>query len=217
MHIINPYRFAGAPAATLLVEDTFTDTNGTGIASHTPDTDTPGNGWVEYTGQTLEIQSNKVEAIGSIHNAFIDLNATATYAEAEFGSIPDSASVWGIWLRSYLASGSEPQSGTYYGYRVCIENANSSNPNLIIQRWNGSTSTLATTALTGEGPLTGETWTLKVWSDSDKVYGEITLNGTDYNVEYSTTEYNDKTYVGLRLIGANTLTADDFKAYDSKP
>ena len=35
---------------TVIFSDTFTDTNGTNITSHTPDTDTPGSGW-QYIGQ----------------------------------------------------------------------------------------------------------------------------------------------------------------------
>ena len=44
-----------------IVLDTFTDTNGTALASHTPDVDTVGGGWTSAYG-TQEIDTNKVKA-----------------------------------------------------------------------------------------------------------------------------------------------------------
>lgn len=50
-----------AAALTHVWEDTFTDTNGTNLESHTPDT-TPGGGYTKQGGATaLQIQSNAVE------------------------------------------------------------------------------------------------------------------------------------------------------------
>lgn len=40
------------------VSDSFTDTNGTGLASHTPDTDVEGGGWTD-SGGDFDIQSNQ--------------------------------------------------------------------------------------------------------------------------------------------------------------
>ncbi len=62
---ILPHRYPeAAPAGpTTYVEDTFTDTNGTELVDHTPDTDTEGGGWSSRTATTDggRIQANVYE------------------------------------------------------------------------------------------------------------------------------------------------------------
>jgi len=49
-------------SAVVYVWDTFTDTNGTLLSSHTPDTDSEGGGW---QGNDVDIQSNEAAPVGS--------------------------------------------------------------------------------------------------------------------------------------------------------
>lgn len=60
--LVNPYRFSSGP--TTLVYDTFTDSDSTALASHTPDIDTVGGGWTASNG-TWDIQSNQANNTGS--------------------------------------------------------------------------------------------------------------------------------------------------------
>ena len=46
--------------ADVIIKDTFTDSNGTIIADHTPDRNSPGHSWSKAAG-TLQIQSNRLE------------------------------------------------------------------------------------------------------------------------------------------------------------
>lgn len=70
-NLLNPYRYATV-GVTTYVEDTFTDTNGTALTSHTPDTDTVGTGWEAVTN-LFDIQSNKATTnSGSDNVAVID-------------------------------------------------------------------------------------------------------------------------------------------------
>lgn len=56
---------------TLLVVDNFTDTNGTLLTAHTPDTDNVGNGWTN-TGNGFTIQGNQMQATASNDQCWID-------------------------------------------------------------------------------------------------------------------------------------------------
>jgi len=56
----------GGSAPVTIIQDSFTDVNGTDIDAHTPDLDTPGGGWV--TGEPaniIEIASNELEWQGA--------------------------------------------------------------------------------------------------------------------------------------------------------
>lgn len=58
-----------------LVNDTFTDSNGTNITAHTPDVDASGGGWsyseLGFLAGTVEIQSNKADFIDAAANQVI--------------------------------------------------------------------------------------------------------------------------------------------------
>ena len=52
--VIDPYRFV----SPYLVQDTFTDSNGTALADHMPDVDVVGDGWIARNGNA-DIQNNQ--------------------------------------------------------------------------------------------------------------------------------------------------------------
>jgi len=60
--------------ADVILRDSFTDSNDTAIADHTPDRNSPGNAWVLVAG-TFQIQSNKLTLITAATptSAYIDL------------------------------------------------------------------------------------------------------------------------------------------------
>lgn len=67
---------------TTLVQDTFTDTNGVDLTSHTPDVDSVGTGWAYFTLVTavganeIEIQGNALQISTSNKGAVIDIGVT---------------------------------------------------------------------------------------------------------------------------------------------
>ena len=60
---VRPIWGGSEPLPTYIVQDTFTDTNGVLIPSHTPDIDTVGGGWTDSFGNTPKptIQSNQFD------------------------------------------------------------------------------------------------------------------------------------------------------------
>lgn len=73
-------------AGSTISSDTFTDTNGTGLASHTPDA---GSGWTVHSG-TWSVQSNRAECTAAQGFATVDAgvtNAKATVTVTMLGSI----------------------------------------------------------------------------------------------------------------------------------
>lgn len=201
-----------ALSQSVQVFDTFTDTSTTNLYNHTPEIDRSGAGWGRAGTSSVQINgNNQAQGITSIHSYIIDGTVVDTVTTADFGFGSTATDAKGIWVRL-------DQTGTWptsvgagnNSWLVGINSPNSANPVLAIYEYiSGGYNLRASTTLTGEGSLVGETWPLKAWSDSDKVYGEITVNGTTYNVEYASTAGNDHTYVGLRVIG--TDTCDNFR------
>lgn len=59
-------RFGEALNLSLLIEDTFTDTNATSITSHTPDTNIPGGTWqLKGSGANAQIDNNKLKILST--------------------------------------------------------------------------------------------------------------------------------------------------------
>lgn len=75
------------PDSSLLLRDTFTDTNGTSLASHTMD---EGDGWTVHSG-SVEIQSNKAQRVSGSGLATADAEQADVTVEAEVtGYFPSS-------------------------------------------------------------------------------------------------------------------------------
>ena len=99
----------GGSVSGFVVQDTFTDSDSTGLDAHTPDVDSVGSGWVEHAG-IWEIQSNKLAAAvsggaqASIDSgeSDVDINSTITFtgtSKAGFVTrYTDADNYWQVWM-----------------------------------------------------------------------------------------------------------------------
>jgi len=190
----------GAAASGPLVQDTFTDTNGTLLTAHTPDVDTVGGGWVSWgNGGSIDIQSNKASTIGGGSNPnfgshYIDAGAadvdiTSTYAvdaSNDLGILVRYQDANNFWLLNLSGFSdalqiSERNSGSWYG------------------RASKSVTVTAGQAYLMRGKASGNVYEL--WRD-----------GTDYQTYTDAGNFNiDKTKHGIWGGSASNLTADDYE------
>jgi hypothetical protein len=94
-------------AESQLVTDTFTDSNGTGLSSHTPDVDSVGGGWIEDFGSGADIQilSNKAEQTDNVPTypggvAFIDVGVADCSLSGVWRSNPTFGTNGGMVVRA---------------------------------------------------------------------------------------------------------------------
>jgi len=112
----------GGSLINYLVFDTFTDTNGTALVDHTPETDVVGNGWLtaSYYGDGLTIQDNAILAdIGETGSYIIDVGVSSEI-EVEYDvTAPDDLS--GDYnAYTGLASDSDAEDNFGAGYRAVL-------------------------------------------------------------------------------------------------
>jgi hypothetical protein len=127
MHIINPYRYGGGPG-TILVQDTFTDSDATDLESHTPDVGSAGTtvlGPWEIASNVADCTGGAVPAApGYIHNWDCGQSDVDISVDYKPGVWPDSGHLGGLSLR-YGADGNFYHLGLYNG-------------DIIISEWNGT-------------------------------------------------------------------------------
>lgn len=147
---------------TFGVTDTFTDTNGTLLTAHTPDSDAVGTGW-EGSSQ-FEIQGNAAEFVGASADQFIgvDLGDTSLDMTVDIDLSGGVADWPGVWFNGGVSGGGIPSNCWF------IE-ADSGFSYELFERVGGvRTSRAVTTAVI---PGTGtETWRVVVKSDSIHFY-----------------------------------------------
>ena len=88
--------------ATLVFEDNFTDSDGTLLTAHTPDTDTHGNGWANIKG-SASVESNKASETGAVDDAMSTVDITsANHAVYATLTVPTttSAEIVSLLLRA---------------------------------------------------------------------------------------------------------------------
>lgn len=84
---------------TLLFRDRFTDSNGTNIASHTPDVDTTGNGWTGETGNA-DIQSNQLRFTSNVTEIYADAGTHNVIVRVLWTSSAGNANRNSLFIRS---------------------------------------------------------------------------------------------------------------------
>lgn len=186
----------------VLVEDQFTDTNGTALASHAPDTDPTGSGWQGAHNYT--IQNNRCQLASTVYDryALIDTGQTAYFDITATFENPNGAG-WGaiVWASENTNStgGSAPndrwwihtQSGTYSLRRMV----------------SGSEVELASASGASTGP---EEWRIRAGN------GSVTLEVDGVEVlSWSGTTNFVGSYAGLRGGEPNTYYFDNFVVADA--
>ena len=93
---------SGGVPGVIKVLDNFTDTNGTSLDAHTPDTDVEAGGWTEQAGQT-EIQTNQarpasdgVNHFSTIESGISEVLITATVSVSQ-DTVNDVEGIIGRW------------------------------------------------------------------------------------------------------------------------
>jgi hypothetical protein len=181
-------------ATNLLVYDSFTDTDTTALASHTPDFDSAANGWVDGGGDQI-INSNQVEVDagadrGSTWFAIIDAGEADVIIEAEYVS--------GGEFALYANAGGTPH---WHGYW--------DSTGLIIREWTGFSYTdRASNGSTG--PTAGDR--LILTTDGDTISLK-TQGSQSYSASYNVASRPNATAtshgIGLND-GAITVIVDNF-------
>lgn len=131
-----------APSTT--VGDTFTDTDGTQIDSHTATGPNGGFGWTLNTGSDIEIQSNQAEGPGNNQSNYAradsDLSSDDMYSEVDATVIPDIAGRAVGPLARYDVSADD-------GYRFRLRSTGSGNGEYRIdKKISGTTTNLVTSS-----------------------------------------------------------------------
>jgi sucrose-6-phosphate hydrolase SacC (GH32 family) len=174
----------GVGAGSVLIEDTFTDTNGTSISSHTPDTVVSDTTYTEVatfsSGPAIEINSNRAQAStgGATRTGFAVIDAGTSdcivQAEVNKNSTPTNFGGCGIAFRS--------NGSTAYTVELISDN-------LRLRRWTGSSSVDVSTESFPFSLTT--TYTIKAVLDgsSIEVYVDDTLYISTTDSTYSGTQH----------------------------
>ena len=174
-----PILAPGGISRRAVVRDTFTDTNGTSLASHTPELGGP---WTAVSG-TAAIQSNKWAAsVGSTVFTTLDVGKPNFTLDVDFTlSTSDSFAPY-LWVRYADASNNwqiyRPAGGDTWYLDEC-------------------TAGVTTTRATGTLAITnGNTYGLRVVCSGPNI--TLLVDGTPV-LTYSSTSQQTNTIVGLRL------------------
>ena len=169
---------------TILFYDPFTDADGTPLASHTPDVDAVGSGWI-LPAANLQIQNNQAYAFAGAtnHVAWCNVNATEyTTSMLRTGDVIIYARMVSTWLSNY------------YQIRVAQDRLR------IIENNGGVNTERASVSapVVPSATLTATVTTTRITAEYD--------GATCF---YDTTLFNTATRTGFNLVFLGTYT-DDF-------
>lgn len=183
----------GAEAGpTVLIYDTFTDTNGTALAAHTPDVDVVGGGWIILTG-TWIITSNKAENdVGNNSIAVIDCGQANINYSATIQCASNNAQ--GAVIRDD-AAGNRWEAAIYIA-----------NQWWTLAEYNGGARTFRVVN-GGLSFVPAQYYEITGYSSGNDHHYHV--SGQDSTVEYTSSQHNDHTKHGIKL-GQAGFFADDF-------
>lgn len=202
-NIINPYRYASG--YSLLIEDTFSDSDGTDITSRSPDTNTPGNSWVNVQ-RTWTCESGRAEANGTYGKALIDSGVSDGIVQCDIQLVAATTSRGAIYFRAAAATGTGSQSTWYLQAQWQTSNTGT----LYLQRIiSGSDVTIDSTSI-GE-ILPGTFYTLKVEFTGSDIVGTFNDNET---VSASDSTHSTNTIHGMLGWSPTVVEGhDNFRVY----
>jgi hypothetical protein len=186
----------GTPStsASLLVQDLFTETSDTALASHTPNIDAVGNGWGASAGTwTVSGANDRVETGATTAAAAIDSGQTAVDVEADFifDATTDDA---GLVVRYQNISNF---------MLAFLDNTN--NAVHIYKRDGGTFTSLASTAMA----LGAGTYNLRVTVDASNNY-EVFVDDVS-KVTVTDATHSTQTSVGIYNSNDGNLAIDNFQ------
>jgi len=184
MMIINPYRYAGLPA--IRVNDTFTDTALTALASHAPDVDVIGTGWETPYSQGWRIAASGTRAEASAtwpaesHHTVIDSGASDVTIEANVNFWNNAGQISGIILRS-IPDGGTPDNSTFWEVEIYM-NA------MRIVEWNAGTATDRASVVLSRSDQSE--YAMKVVASGTTITAYFTDNVNEKTCSYSSATLN---------------------------
>jgi len=174
---------------TDIIVDTFTDSDGVGLAAHTPDTNIPGNPWVSVAG-VWKILSNKTYPSSSVTNPHSSIDSTYADCSVQVDiTLISTSSRTGL-----IARYTDPNN--YWGLTLSI----SSGLLELIERNGGTVYARASISVT---IANGETHTLKLVMSGTNFTG--TMDGAN-TITYSSSSFQSNTVHGIR--GTNSQTTE---------
>jgi hypothetical protein len=190
--VINP--FWSAAGAAVVVQDAFTDSNGTLLTNHTPDIDTEGGGWSvgsQFSGSPPTITSNRVDCNGDV-NVIIDsgqsdlviTQVSGSAGTRNFGTVFRWQDADNHWTTFYRSNNND---GALYEDDATV--------------------------------VTQRDFVSVTIDESTDYNLQVTINGTSMSclldganeLSYTSALFQTKTVIGMRLSGADS-NADDFQA-----
>lgn len=189
---------------TVYVEDTFTDTNGTALTSHTPDTDTVGSGWVLKRGDGPTIQGNVLtDLVATSVVEVVAIDTGQTNGEVSVDIVVGTGgtnAVPGLILRTTNATGA----ANIVGYIAWL---NRSTDELVLSRYESETATPLDTASVTIDAGDAVTLTATMLGDSITVVATGDVSAT---VSASDSTYSANGYHGIYAIDNGSTTANTF-------
>jgi hypothetical protein len=182
----------------VIFQDNFTDTDGVYITAHTPDTDVPGNGWVDYaTADKAEIRSNELRITGNGEGCLVDVEDPDITITADYTPATGKLNKYRVIFRSDGANNE--------WMMLADEQAN----NLVLYKDGGSQDSASVTF------NEGTTYELKVVASGSSIKGYV--DNTEY-VSVTDATHSDHTQVGFYRTGSTTPSSggvfDNFTVED---
>ena len=197
---------AGGGVVTTYVNDTFTDTDTTAIASHTPDTDAVGGGWIVDSGG-LTISSNAL-----LPSTMTGVDACRIDAGQSDCVITVSSTTEYIDNSNYAnpAIFVHVDSGGTTGYSVYLSPAFST-AHLAIYGFVEATLLDQEDTIPEINNIDNVSYTLVVTVSGSTITGVLTVGGNDYTVtNASCTNNTSDTHYSIRHQGVGTYTKRAF-------
>ncbi|NOZ39150.1 MAG: hypothetical protein GXP24_02845 [Planctomycetes bacterium] len=181
------------PTTTVTFQDTFTDTNGTLLTAHTPDTDTGGSGWSLLRNAEPSIQGNEL--------AFSQTD-TVISLQAEAGGTLDTVVDSGTGVSTSGPTFRMSDADNF----LCLLCRGSNGEVTLRQRIAGSFTILVIYNIPGY--VAGSPITLSAKYEGTAI--NVTINGVVDAITFTTTQFQTNTLAGYRSDTAATLDSIGF-------
>lgn len=192
------WQIVGDNISSILVEDTFTDTNGTFIQDHTPETDVGGGGWRSSRNASyphLSITDGVLRNTGlnsGPQYGLIDVGAWTTLTHTV--TLVNSAITY-CFPRYLFRVQSTVYDGTANFFEVVID-PNGANNRVYLQRYLANTGAIVDT-VNVTAPLESSEITITIIDDGTNIAIAFSHGGDDYTLSTTDTSLASATEVGI--------------------
>jgi hypothetical protein len=197
---------AALPLMAVVNADTFTDTNGVDLDTHTPDT---GGGWTDTGVCEYEVQSNRAVQTAASAVCMCSVDSSDASVAVVVDLVVPNVNDYSFGLAIRLSDAGN-------AWWVNVARSSGGTPIMELTEWNASANTLRDSDTLGA--ISGTTIEFAATATGNTITGYI--NGTSYSTYASATHNNTATRHGLFMYSdgtySNTVAWDDFSV-DSDP